>query len=198
MIGIKFKENFFDFIYKNTWSGLDSTQILGSLPVTHFTKLSRQSGWMSLRNLLNSRPAHFCFVSGFEAYKLCNTAVSKFSNNKHLQQSVLWSFSLLQYSYVGCNALWICVCWLVNWTTRSWNPSHRAAKPRQTDDSLPESKRWQSNYLEFYRSCGIFSTCRIETWSVCALLLWWNNLTIRTIDVPRIQTHRASAQQGSE
>ena len=51
------------------WSGFESTHIAGFFPVIDNTKSSRHSWAMSFRNFPKSLDAHFCFTSGFSAYK---------------------------------------------------------------------------------------------------------------------------------
>ena len=57
------------------WSGFESTHIAGFFPVIDRTKSSRHSWAMSFRNFPNSLDAHFCFTSGFSAYKRDNNVI---------------------------------------------------------------------------------------------------------------------------
>lgn len=52
------------------WSGLERTHIDCRLPVMLWTKSSRHSCVMSLRNFPSRRDAHFCLTSGFSFWKV--------------------------------------------------------------------------------------------------------------------------------
>ena len=57
------------------WSGLERTHIAGFFPVMERTKSSLHSWAMSFLSFPRSREAHFCFTSGFSAYKMEKKAI---------------------------------------------------------------------------------------------------------------------------
>ena len=64
------------------WSGLERTHMAGFLPVIERTKSSRHSWAMSFRSFPRSLEAHFCFTSGFSAYKKKALYFMVFAQNK--------------------------------------------------------------------------------------------------------------------
>ncbi len=89
------------------WSGLDRTHMAGFLPVMERTKSSLHSWAMSFLNFPSSLDAHFCFTSGFSAWKKQKDGIREFPkemcNGKNKIDQI--SFLLPPWSKRGYNRI---------------------------------------------------------------------------------------------